>query len=77
MRVINWIALLLVVIGAINWGLVGFFKIDAITKVFSEPVARIIFGIIGLAGLWSITFFKHFACCDYKCDTKNDNNKRK
>jgi len=68
MRVINWIALILVIIGALNWGMVGFFGIDVITGLFGPTVARIIFAIVGLAGLWSISFFRHFCCC--KTDKK-------
>lgn len=59
MKVINTIALLLVVIGAINWGLYGFFSFDLVRFLFGELtiVSRIIYDIIGLAGLYSLTFF--------------------
>jgi len=60
MRIIHGIALTLVIIGALNWGLVGFFGIDVISGIFggSFQIHRIIFAIIGLAGLWSFAFFK-------------------
>lgn len=63
MRIVHFIALILVIIGALNWGMVGFFKIDIITGVFGGPyqINRIIFAIIGLAGLWSFSFFKKIA----------------
>jgi uncharacterized protein len=60
MRTIHYIALILVIIGALNWGLVGFFNIDVISGIFGGPfqIHRIIFALIGLAGLWSFSFFK-------------------
>ena len=59
MKVINTIALLLVVVGAINWGLYGFFSFDLVRYLFGELtiVSRVIYDIIGIAGLYSLTFF--------------------
>ena len=60
MRVMNKTALALVIIGAINWLLVGLFKFDLVGALFGgmdSLIARIIFVIVGLAGLWCITFF--------------------
>lgn len=59
MKVINCIALTLVVIGAINWGLVGLFNFNLVTFIFAKAaiVSRIIFTLVGIAGLWSLTFF--------------------
>lgn len=67
MKVVNWIALILVVIGALNWGMVGFFKIDVVSSIVSMPVARVIFALVGLAGLWSLSFFK---CVCHTCGSK-------
>ena len=57
-------ALALVVIGAINWGLIGLFGFDLVGALFGGQLSilsRIIFTIVGLAGLWCITlFFKRF-----------------
>lgn len=60
MRYINWIALVLVIIGALNWGMVGFFEINVVTAIFSITLSRIIFAIIGIAGLWALSFFRYF-----------------
>ena len=52
------IALLLVVIGSINWGLVGIFKFDLVAWLFGGQgslVSRIIYTVVGLAGLWCIS----------------------
>ena len=51
------IALLLTIIGAINWGLIGIFQFDLVGFLFggqSALVSRIIFTLVGAAGLWSI-----------------------
>lgn len=52
------VALLLAIIGAINWGLVGFFRFDLVAWIFGGQTAvlsRVIFAIVGLAGLWCIS----------------------
>ncbi len=52
------LALILVIIGALNWGLVGLFSFDVIAAIFGSStavVSRIIYTIVGLAGLWGIT----------------------
>ena len=51
-------SLLLVILGAINWGLVALFKFDLVAYLFggsAATISRIIYGIIGLAGLWCIS----------------------
>ena len=57
-------ALALVVIGAINWGLIGLFGFDLVGALFGgqlSVLSRIIFTVVGIAGLWCITlFFKRF-----------------
>lgn len=57
-------ALILTIIGAINWGLVGFAKFDLVAWLCGGQTAlisRIIYALVGLAGLWCITllFRKH------------------
>ncbi|MEG2344323.1 MAG: DUF378 domain-containing protein [Anaerovoracaceae bacterium] len=54
------LTLALIIIGALNWGLVGFFKYNLVTSIFGpnlEIVSRIIFALVGLAGLYAISFF--------------------
>lgn len=58
MRVINNIALILSIIGGINWGLIGLFKFDLVAWIFGgqEAVfARIIYALVGLAAVWCIS----------------------
>ena len=54
------IALILVIIGAINWGSVGLFQFDIVSWIFggaSSIVSRIIFTLVAIAGLWCISLF--------------------
>ena len=56
----NAIALILVIVGALNWGSIGLFGIDFVASLFGgqlSAVSRVIFTLVGLAGLWSISFF--------------------
>ncbi len=53
------IILILVIIGALNWGFIGFFGYDVVSSIFGpdlEVVSRIIFAVVGLSGLYSISF---------------------
>ncbi|HHX96844.1 MAG TPA: DUF378 domain-containing protein [Clostridia bacterium] len=53
------LALVLVIIGAINWGLIGLFGFDFIGTLFGGQmtlISRVIFSLVGLAGLYSLTF---------------------
>lgn len=53
------LALILVIIGAINWLLVGLFRFDLVANVFggsTAMVSRIIYTLVGLAGLYCLTF---------------------
>ena len=52
------IALIISIIGSINWGLIGLFQFDLVSWIFGGQdaiISRIIYGIVGLAGLWCIT----------------------
>ncbi len=56
----DWTALTLIIIGAVNWGLIGFFKFDLISAVFGgidSWISRIIFAIVGLTGLYALTLY--------------------
>lgn len=53
------IALILSIIGCLNWGLVGLFRFDLVAWLFggdASLLSRIIYTLVGLAGLWSISF---------------------
>jgi uncharacterized membrane protein YuzA (DUF378 family) len=69
---VGWIAMALTIIGALNWGLWGFFQFDLVAWLFkgnTTVMSRIVYSVVGLAGLISL---KHlFGCCSKKqcpCD---------
>lgn len=58
MKIIDRIALLLTIIGALNWGSVGLFQFDIVGWLFDGAdslISRIIFTLVGVAGLWCIS----------------------
>ena len=59
MKILNYIVLTLVIIGALNWLLVGLFQFNLVDSIFGELsiLSRIIYTIVGIAGLWSIAFY--------------------
>ena len=60
MKVIDKIALVLIIIGAINWGCIGLFRFDLIGSLFGgmqSGISRILFTLVGLAGIWAFSFF--------------------
>lgn len=53
----NKFALVLTIIGGINWGLIGLFQFDLVAWIFGGSTAigsRIVYGLVGLAALWCI-----------------------
>lgn len=56
--VLDWIALVLVIVGGLNWGLIGFFHWDLIAAIFGDMtfLSRVIYGLVGLAALYTIYF---------------------
>ena len=56
MKTIDVIALILVIIGAVNWGLISLFGLDLVATIFGTMtiLTRIIYGLVGLSGLWCI-----------------------
>ncbi|SFL66278.1 hypothetical protein SAMN04490355_1012111 [Pelosinus propionicus DSM 13327] len=57
--VMDRIALILVIVGALNWLLVGLFKVDLVAAIFGGQtsfLSRIIYVLVGLSGIWSISF---------------------
>ena len=52
------LALILAIIGSVNWGLVGIFRFDLVAWIFggqAAVVSRIIYTLVGAAGLWCIS----------------------
>jgi len=66
---LDMIALILAIVGGLNWGLIGLFQFDLVAWIFGgqdAALSRIIYSIIGLAGLWCITllFRRNRPCVD-------------
>lgn len=60
MKSLDVTAFILVIIGAINWGLMGFFQFDVIAFLFgssSSWLSRIVYALVGLSGIYSLNFF--------------------
>jgi uncharacterized membrane protein YuzA (DUF378 family) len=52
---IDWIALILVIVGALNWGLVGLFGFNLVESILNVgTLTNIVYDLVGLAGLWTI-----------------------
>jgi uncharacterized membrane protein YuzA (DUF378 family) len=53
---VDWIAMVLMIIGGINWGLVGLMNIDLVATLFGEMsnASRVIYALVGLSALYSI-----------------------
>ncbi|WEG13793.1 DUF378 domain-containing protein [Pullulanibacillus sp. KACC 23026] len=66
-------ALALIIIGGINWGLIGFFQFDLVAAIFggqSSALARILYGIVGLSALYCLTLlFKPSAEVEREAET--------
>lgn len=65
MKTVNTVALVLVVVGAVNWGLVGIADFDLVAAIFGEMsiLSRIVYILVGVAGLYSLSMltmiFRH------------------
>lgn len=64
-KVIGWIALSLIIIGALNWGLIGFFNYNLIGMLLTPMGARVLYSIVGIAGLWAFSFLRRRFFSDY------------
>lgn len=56
MVVLKWVAVILIIVGALNWGLVGAFHVNVVAMLFGDVsmITRVIYMLIGLAGLYKI-----------------------
>ncbi|MBD9370148.1 DUF378 domain-containing protein [Xanthomonas sp. XNM01] len=57
MKAINIITLVLVIVGGINWGLVGLARFDLVAELFGgqdAPLARLVYVLVGLSALWQL-----------------------
>ena len=56
MRIVNTITLVLLIVGGLNWGLVGLFGFDLVAAIFGEmsPLSRIVYTLVGASALWQL-----------------------
>lgn len=56
LNVVDWVFLVLLIIGGINWGLIGFLNFDLVSSVFGDmtTISRGIYAIVGISALYSI-----------------------
>ncbi len=52
MKALNYITMLLVVIGGLNWGLIGLFNFDLVSAIFGASLTRVIFILVGVSALY-------------------------
>lgn len=64
MKVLDPLTLVLVIVGAVNWGLVGFARFDLVAALFGmsfgevSPLTAIVYALVGLSGIYQAVFFK-------------------
>lgn len=58
-KFLDCIALTIVIVGAVNWGLIGFLDFNLVASIFGSMswLSRIIYALVGLCGLYLITFY--------------------
>ncbi len=59
MKVLDYTILTLVIVGAINWGLIGFFDFDLVSTLFGQMslLTRIVYAAVGIGGLYAISYY--------------------
>ncbi len=60
MKAMDYTALTLVIVGAVNWGLIGFFQFDLVASLFggmSSWISRIVYALVGLSGIYTLTLY--------------------
>ena len=59
MKILDYAALALVIVGAVNWGLIGFFGFDLVRVLFGDMslMSRIVYALVGISGLYALSYF--------------------
>lgn len=55
MNILDWAAMTVLVVGGLNWGLVGLFGVDLVAAIFGEmtTVSRVVYSLVGLSALYT------------------------
>lgn len=65
MKFLSVLAMILVIVGALNWGLWGFFQFDFVAWIANgntSMFARVLYSLVGLAGVWSLGWLGKWKC---------------
>lgn len=64
-KFLDYVALIITIIGAVNWGLIGFFKFDLVAWLFGNMslLSRIVYALVGICGLYLISFIGRIRNC--------------
>lgn len=56
MKALEWVPMVLLIIGGLNWGLVGLFNFDLVAALFGDgsPLSRVIYTLVGISALYSV-----------------------
>lgn len=56
LNVIDWLAMVLVIVGGVNWGLVGLFNFDLVATLFGDmsAISRIVYSLVGFAAVYLV-----------------------
>lgn len=54
LNALDWVAIVLLVVGGLNWGLVGLFELDLVASLFGEMtvLSRVVYGLVGLSAIY-------------------------
>ena len=58
---LDWLAQILLIVGGLNWGLVGLFNLDLVATLFGQGtlLSRIVYILVGLSAIWGLALFRH------------------
>ena len=58
---LDWLALVLLIVGGLNWGLVGLFDLDLVATLFGSgsTISRAVYVLVGLAAIWGFALMRH------------------
>lgn len=59
MKLVNYIALIIGIVGAVNWGLIGLFEFNLVSFLFgaNSILSRLIYVLVGISGVYMLSFF--------------------
>ena len=60
-KALDYCALTIAIIGAVNWGLIGLFDFNLVSFLFGSMswLSRIVYGLVGISGIYLLTFYRH------------------